>query len=173
MGWRWGNVKRPYLLPVVVIVMSTVGWVFLGIGVADKVRYADAQTAPGRVVAVGVDSKGLGRPQIEWRDKDGTSWQFWSTVSTKPVPQVGDQVTVEYLPDGPSTARQVTTFTWLPIVLGATGPIFAGVGVGLLRSALRRDRTAAEDASRTTPPVWLLPQDTPTQTPQDSTRDQR
>lgn len=84
-------------------------------------------------------------PVVEFATDDGRSITFVPNYSSSNEPQVGNTVTVLYPPSDPQGAK-IDNFLdfWLaPAITGGLGVIFAGVGIPISITQLRRRRLDA------------------------------
>jgi hypothetical protein len=96
-------------------------------------------------------SGSLWAPRVRFRIPDGRSFEFVSSVRTKPPAYaVGDRVAVRYDPDHPSEARIDDWLSWwfLPSLLGALGAVFTIVGSALLWAGWRSRSAASAGRTR-------------------------
>ena len=135
-------------------VFIPIGLLFGGIGIwaflADREIARNGIQTDGLVIDLTSrrDSDGdiTYRPVVEFHDRNGTRHEFTGQVGSNPSSHArGDNVSVIYPPDAPGRAI-VDGFMdrfLLPLIFGAFGGLFAGIGFWMLVAAIRRKRAVA------------------------------
>lgn len=136
-------------------IFATLGVVFVvGAGLVyfkDRSFAESGTRAEGTVVEMiaSRDSDGdyTYKPMVQFRDAEGLSHVFTSSVSSSP-PQysTGEAVTVIYAPTSPDRAV-IDSFVdrfLMPLIFGGVGTVFAAIGFGLLLARLRRRQIDAQ-----------------------------
>ncbi|MEO9462084.1 MAG: DUF3592 domain-containing protein [Marinomonas sp.] len=133
-------------------IFFTLGIVFSCTGAAfyynDRQLEAKVGQASGIVIALNRhrDTEGtiMYRPEVEFRDQQGTLHRFTSDVSSSsPGVALGGPVDVIYDPDAPGDAG-IDSFMYryfLLLIFAGMGGLFALIGGAMLLSHLRRKRT--------------------------------
>jgi hypothetical protein len=108
-----------------------------------RAHQASGQVVELREVRDADDGSSTWRPVVSFTAGDDRKVTFASSFSSNPAPyDVGETVTVLYLPDEPEGARiQGFGSLWLgPLVLGGLGLVFAGIGGGIVLGARAGDQ---------------------------------
>lgn len=140
-------------------IFTPMGLLFAGIGGAffldDQQLEANGARAQGTVIALNRhrdnDGDTMYRPEVEFRDSNGTQHRFVSSISSSsPGVSRGEQVDVIYDPDAPGDAT-IDSFMqryFFPLIFGGIGSIFAILGGWFLWSYWHRRQTIGHLQSR-------------------------
>lgn len=114
----------------------------LGVGFSNYSFIQKAEQTTGTVVDLIYSRKGMARPKVVYAIPDGRNYTYVSSnASNPPSFRVDEQVDILYDPKNPGNAR-IKSFgsLWLlPLIFGAFGTIFMGIGLGIFAHRRKKE----------------------------------